>query len=647
MLFFDARTGARLRQVRLGTEAQDAAYLPDGQTIAVGTKAGVQLLDVRSGRRLRVLAGGGGVSQLAVAPDGRRIAAATNDGLRVWELPSGRARILSRRAQQWWAVAFASHGARLLAGASQGNGGTLGSAYLFDPRSGRRLQKLPGSHSVDDFAVSPDGAQVAIVDSDQAQGGTGNVGLWSTRTWRRTATVAKFPALEVTRVAFGPDGRELAVGAADGTAGLWQTTGEHAQVEAFLGHTAAIAGLVFRPGHRELATTSIDGTARVWRTGGPERLDLRPGGPAIAVLARDRVVALTDRGRVTTFALPGGRPSGSFRVPAASTMPPPNLSHDGTIVLTFPPNRVDLWSVARRRVVARVRGIAQFEFGDLTLDDRRLVILRNDPGKPFGVVVDLRTGRRRPLAGPLPTAAPSWRSTDFTADGRLMAAGSFDGAVVLWDPVTGRKVGEFTNRGQVSGVSFSRGGRSLAVGSWDGTVTIWDVRSRRVLRVLHGPTRGVSGATFSRGGDWLAAGSLDHTVTLWDARTWKIARVLAHPDVTAATAFSTDGARLVTGDGTGTLRLWNTCPGCREPHALLAEGTTHRHARAHGRGAGDLPLGLLTATASARVPAKRVDLQQGDAPAVGADPAELAQRVQRLRPRPRARRPSSRRAPPG
>ena len=571
VLILDAQTGRRLRQVHLRGEAEDASYTPDGRTLAVGTTAGIQLLDARTGQPRRILSGGGGVSQLAVSPDGRELAAATNNGLRIWDLPTGRARVLSRRAQQWWAVAFARGGTRLLAGASQGNGGALGSAYLFDTRSGRRLEKLPGSHSVDDFAVSPDGSQLAVVDSDQAHGGTGNVALWSTRTWRRTATIARFPALEVTRVAFSPDGRELAIGAADGTAGMWQTTGDHVQVQSFLGHTAAIAGLVFRPSRRELATTSIDGNARVWRTGGRERLDLHPGSAAFALLDRDRLVALTDRGRVASFSLPEGRPAGSFDVPAGPTIPPPALSHDGSIALAFPIGQVDLWSVSRRQVLEHVRGISRFEVADLTPDDRRLVILRMDPGRPFGIVVDLRTGRRRPLAGPLPTTTPSWRSTDFTAEGRLMAAGSFDGAVVLWDPVTGRKVGAFTNRGQVSGVSFSHDGRLLAVGSWDGTVTIWDVEARRALRVLHGPTRGVTGTVFSRRGDWLAAGSLDHTVTLWDTRTWKITRVLAHPDVALASGFSMDGQRLVTGDGSGTLRLWDTCPGCRDPKALLAQ----------------------------------------------------------------------------
>jgi WD40 repeat protein len=150
-----------------------------------------------------------------------------------------------------------------------------------------------------------------------------------------------------------------------------------------------------------------------------------------------------------------------------------------------------------------------------------------------------------------------------------MAAGSLGGTVVLWDPRTGRKVGSFANRGQISEVSFSRDGRLLAVGSGDGTVTIWDVHAGRPARVLHGPTRGVFSVAFSPAGDWLAAGSLDRTVTLWDARTWKTVRVLAHPDVVGLVTFSADGRMLAT--ASDALRLWDTCPGCRDPGALRAE----------------------------------------------------------------------------
>jgi WD40 repeat protein len=67
-------------------------------------------------------------------------------------------------------------------------------------------------------------------------------------------------------------------------------------------------------------------------------------------------------------------------------------------------------------------------------------------------------------------------SVAFSADGKLLASGSGDAAVRLWDMTTGRVMA--TLRGHtsaVSSVAFSGEGRLLASGSYDQTVRLWDV----------------------------------------------------------------------------------------------------------------------------------------------------------------------------
>ena len=93
-------------------------------------------------------------------------------------------------------------------------------------------------------------------------------------------------------------------------------------------------------------------------------------------------------------------------------------------------------------------------------------------------VWDARQGRSYSVR--TSTAMPVHR---VLADGRLLAAGTEDGKVVLWDARHGSKLGAPIQvaTGTIDPISFSPDGRLFAASSGDQTVTLWDVRTRKRL----------------------------------------------------------------------------------------------------------------------------------------------------------------------
>jgi WD40 repeat protein len=145
----------------------------------------------------------------------------------------------------------------------------------------------------------------------------------------------------------------------------------------------------------------------------------------------------------------------------------------------------------------------------------------------------------------------------FSLDSRLLASGSGDGTVRLWDPVTEAVCRTLEGHfGWVRAVAFSPDGRLLASGSGDKTVRLWDPTTGAVRRTLEGHSDVVSAVAFSPDGRLVASGSADKTVRLWDLATGTVCRTLeGHSDVVLAVAFSSDGRLLASSSADKTVRL--------------------------------------------------------------------------------------------
>ena len=145
----------------------------------------------------------------------------------------------------------------------------------------------------------------------------------------------------------------------------------------------------------------------------------------------------------------------------------------------------------------------------------------------------------------------------FSPDGKTLAVGTRDNTVELWDVATQERIATLGHRAVVFyTVSFSPDGKTLAVGTWDNTVELWDVATQERIATL-GHEAVVNAVSFSPDGTLLASGSRDNTVKLWDVATRERIATLGHGAEVDAVSFSPDGTLLASGSGDGTVKLWD------------------------------------------------------------------------------------------
>ena len=162
-------------------------------------------------------------------------------------------------------------------------------------------------------------------------------------------------------------------------------------------------------------------------------------------------------------------------------------------------------------------------------------------------------------------------SVSFSPDGTLIASGSYDATIKLWDVATKENIATLEgHEGYVTSVSFSPDGTLIASGSYDDTVKLWDVATKENIATLEGHKNTVFSVSFSPDGTLLASGSYDKTVKLWDVATKEnIATLEGHKNTILSVSFSPDGTLLASAALDGIVNLWDVAT--QESIAILEE----------------------------------------------------------------------------
>ena len=112
------------------------------------------------------------------------------------------------------------------------------------------------------------------------------------------------------------------------------------------------------------------------------------------------------------------------------------------------------------------------------------------------------------------------RSVAFNPNGTILASGSVDNAIRLWNVATGNTTATFNgNTRSVHSVAFSPNGKTLASGGGGNEIIkLWSVTTGKNTATLNGNGQSVLSVAFSPDGKTLASGIQDGTVELWDVK---------------------------------------------------------------------------------------------------------------------------------
>jgi eukaryotic-like serine/threonine-protein kinase len=457
------------------------------------------------------------------------LATVTDDGrIKVWDLAARRVRAVfegharsptAATGSLFYTITFSRDG-RWLASANSDPSVKLWDVEARNPKPVWTVHHY--SYDADSVVFSPDGRQLFSSGSETM------IRAWDVATGAEAAAPLEGHTGWVRTLATSPDGHWMASGSGDSTVIVWDVFSRKLVTRLF-GHIAGINALAFSPDQQILASGGYDGAIQLWdlnrarpisqlRGHGAKvrRLSFSPNGQLLASQSDDGLVKLW-------HATPDAE--GNALRGSPGWLQDVALSRDGrhlaSVVLdTF---AVNLWDLR-------------------DLPSRSLIVL---------------TGH---------TSAVMCAA--FSPDNAILATGSHDQTVRLWDVSGHKPVATLTNGFPVGSLAFSPDGRTLIVGGSKfynlvggrAGLQFWDVPSQQATGTIAGDPSDIVQVAWSDHTPLLATGHKDGPVSLWDAQTRRLLHRFESQFATSvlSLAFSPTEPLLAAGDYGGNIALYNT-----------------------------------------------------------------------------------------
>ncbi|HIK28453.1 MAG: hypothetical protein N3E45_00455 [Oscillatoriaceae bacterium SKW80] len=236
-------------------------------------------------------------------------------------------------------------------------------------------------------------------------------------------------------------------------------------------------------------------------------------------------------------------------------------------ILACANGNVEIWHLESGELIRTIETSSWASSIAISLDGRILVSTGEDPVDETGSlqIWNLVTGE---LLWEFEEAS---NCVAISPDGQILASGGkqvdeiedFEetGLIQVRHLDTGEILYSLTEHsGKVYSVAISPDGQILASGSQERTVKLWNLKTGKLLRTLTGHSLTVHSVAISPDGKFLASGSADKTIRVWNLNAGELIQTLGeHSEKVAVVAFSPQENVLVSGSQDETIKIWRQC----------------------------------------------------------------------------------------
>ncbi|MEO0835742.1 MAG: NB-ARC domain-containing protein [Cyanobacteria bacterium J06642_3] len=366
----------------------------------------------------------------------------------------------------------------------------------------------------------------------------------------------------VLAIAYSPDGHKIAIADDEGVIYIWQVTNH--QLELTLkGHTDWVWSVAWSPDGRILASTSNDCLVKLWdtttgqclltspsHTNSNEDVAWSPDGKLLASGGKERTIRIWDSNTGENYRVFDLNIDFLFWVSVT-------WSPDGKHLAIAAQEQIQLWNVETASCIKTLAGHQQYVISVVWHPNQNLIASGSLDGTVR--IWDINTKKCLQV---LHHDNYVW-SLAWSHSGNLLASAAYDLTAKIWDAATGKCWHTLLgHQNWLWSVAWSQDDRTLVTGSFDRTAKFWDVATGKCLKTLQGYIAPIWSLAWSEDGQTLYSGSGDHSLRQWQIETGEcLKNIRGNRQSVWAIAPSPDFKTFASGGASKTVWIWDGSTG--------------------------------------------------------------------------------------